>query len=530
MHASPFYSTAAAAAVAAAATAASAAQGGGRGSCFELPFRHAAGADAVSGSDGRVGLGAVPQDPSVRRNNFLGSSFSHDGVVSAAGAGVTAPAAAAASGWMKPPRAARQQQQHQQQALLKRRSSMPSLARISPSPIITTAPWPLSHPATGMSPAAGVLDPRHHQQHQAAARERPPEHTSRSPSRVSPQARALQHQVVCGPVLRAERSGGATISRWPPTSSGGDKDHGRPVSIGEDMPHTVPNPTSPHGQQLPPPAPRPVQPRQQNVRQQQQQQQQVRGPTQHHDKNSMNHLWSLIPGSLIPGTLRQRTPDHRHTTDDKRRGYEPDQQQGMSFLPGGKRPRGLVDDAACGRWYPPDVHPPLSDVARRHRARAVARLRARRRALAAASAASSALPKASSLTRFSSSTSNVSTDSSDSSGGGGIAESNDHNSGGGAGADATGSCKKAEASSVEGVTDVSEETSGESRELGKPVKYKHRQIAARSRKRTRGRFVSEKAPAFLSMTELKALHRAERERQQQQEVPATPVVSGVGAR
>ena len=52
------------------------------------------------------------------------------------------------------------------------------------------------------------------------------------------------------------------------------------------------------------------------------------------------------------------------------------------------------------------------------------------------------------------------------------------------------------------------------REVGRPVKYKYRQEAARSRKRTRGRFVSEKAPAFVSITELMALRRAERERQQ----------------
>ena len=40
----------------------------------------------------------------------------------------------------------------------------------------------------------------------------------------------------------------------------------------------------------------------------------------------------------------------------------------------------------------------------------------------------------------------------------------------------------------------------EGREVGRPVKYKYRQEAARSRKRTRGRFVSEKAPAFVSIT------------------------------
>ena len=64
------------------------------------------------------------------------------------------------------------------------------------------------------------------------------------------------------------------------------------------------------------------------------------------------------------------------------------------------------------------------------------------------------------------------------------------------------------------------------RELGKPVKYRYRQEAARSRKRTRGRFVSEKAPAFVSITELMALRRAERERQAKEE--ATPVPVGAG--
>lgn len=66
----------------------------------------------------------------------------------------------------------------------------------------------------------------------------------------------------------------------------------------------------------------------------------------------------------------------------------------------------------------------------------------------------------------------------------------------------------------------------EGRELGRPVKYKYRQEAARSRKRTRGRFVSEKAPAFVSITELMALRRAERERQQQDDV--APVFVGAG--
>ncbi|CAN0486891.1 unnamed protein product [Ectocarpus sp. 12 AP-2014] len=64
------------------------------------------------------------------------------------------------------------------------------------------------------------------------------------------------------------------------------------------------------------------------------------------------------------------------------------------------------------------------------------------------------------------------------------------------------------------------------REPGKPVKYRYRQEAARSRKRTRGRFVSEKAPAFVSITELMALRRAERERQQKAETTPVPVGAG----
>lgn len=65
---------------------------------------------------------------------------------------------------------------------------------------------------------------------------------------------------------------------------------------------------------------------------------------------------------------------------------------------------------------------------------------------------------------------------------------------------------------------------GESREMiGRPVKYKYRQEAARSRKRTRGRFVSEKAPAFVSITELMATRRAERERQKKDETVPVPV-------
>ncbi|CAM9441196.1 unnamed protein product [Choristocarpus tenellus] len=51
------------------------------------------------------------------------------------------------------------------------------------------------------------------------------------------------------------------------------------------------------------------------------------------------------------------------------------------------------------------------------------------------------------------------------------------------------------------------------------VKYKYRQEAAKTRKRTRGRFVSEKAPAFISITELMAIRRAERERLKQNLTP-----------
>ncbi|CAN0449016.1 unnamed protein product, partial [Hapterophycus canaliculatus] len=74
-----------------------------------------------------------------------------------------------------------------------------------------------------------------------------------------------------------------------------------------------------------------------------------------------------------------------------------------------------------------------------------------------------------------------------------------------------------------GSTDLVDGEENLARELGKPVKYRYRQEAARSRKRTRGRFVSEKAPAFVSITELMALRRAERERQQKDEAAPLPV-------
>ncbi|CAM9313325.1 unnamed protein product [Discosporangium mesarthrocarpum] len=58
------------------------------------------------------------------------------------------------------------------------------------------------------------------------------------------------------------------------------------------------------------------------------------------------------------------------------------------------------------------------------------------------------------------------------------------------------------------------------------VKYKCRQEAARMRKRTKGRFVQEKAPAFVSVTELMALRRAERmQLEQAHPVPAYGVVT-----
>lgn len=101
---------------------------------------------------------------------------------------------------------------------------------------------------------------------------------------------------------------------------------------------------------------------------------------------------------------------------------------------------------------------------------------------------------------------------------------------GGAGGGASGGGSGNAGSAGDSRSSDDREVGGESREVGKPVKYKYRQEAARSRKRTRGRFVSEKAPAFVSITELMDLRRAERERQQQQEAhPAPVVISGVGA-
>lgn len=364
----------------------------------------------------------------------------------------------------------------------------------------------------------------------------------------------------------------------------------------------------------------------------------------------MNHLWSLIPGTLQQHQRYSDRDDHHQrptTADEQRRGYEAttsnSQQQGMiPLLPGGKRPRGLVDGASCRRRYAPDVHPPLSDTARRHRARAASRLRARRQALAAAAATAAATggsgsPKSSSLSRVESNASTADMNTTDG-GGGVVAESEGGNSGGsgadnncgsspndknvktegsssvdgavadgdavvgsgdgggdidsdasgnggkavaaspsgnnksngdkdescngsssstpkvgelfelmrsvsatafgntsGAGRGAGGACDVSRAGSIGGggSDDPSSggEGRGESREIGKPVKYKHRQIAARSRKRTRGRFVSEKAPAFVSITEFMAQRSAERERQREEKVvSATPVVvSGVGA-
>ncbi|CAM9633863.1 unnamed protein product [Sphacelaria rigidula] len=633
------------------------------------------------------GSGPAPQDPSDRRNNFLGNSF-----VRAGGhvtPSVVFASTAAYAGWVKPPGAATartEQHQHQLQPLLAshRSSPLPNFGESSPNAVQrhpqTGAAWHLPRgatPATPEPPPATMGSAVHHdhlrrqqqQQQQQQQGNRPAVPRQSCPPPREPMQPRSTHQVVRGPVFRLERSGSANTiggGRWTQTQEGG-KDHGRPTSIGQDVPVTVPNSTSPPRQQLPPPSPRFVQPCRQNVRQQhdqrqereQQQQPQVRAvTTQHRDRASMNHLWSLIPGTL---EQQQRLSDHDHhhqratIADEERRGYEATtlnrQQQGMiPLLPGGKRPRGLVDGASGRRRYAPDVHPPLSDTARRHRARAASRLRARRQALAAAAATAAATggpgsPKSSSLSRFESNASTASMDSVDSGGGGGggggvVAESDGGNSGGpgadnncgsssndkdekaegsssidrvvadgdavvGSGggggdidSDASGNGGKAVAASpgsnnktnndnndssngsssslpkVEvghlfelmrsvsataigntsgagrgagGVCSVSHgglidsggsdglsnggEDPGESREIGKPVKYKHRQIAARSRKRTRGRFVSEKAPAFVSITEFMAQRSAERERQREEKiVSATPaVVSGVGA-
>lgn len=300
------------------------------------------------------------------------------------------------------------------------------------------------------------------------------------------------------------------------------------------------------------------------------------------EKPSINNLWSLIPGSVQrkssqASSVSEVTLGESLPALGKERSYD------LGFATALKSSHLLTIDAAS-RWFPPDVHPPLSDRARRHRARALARLRARRRALAAAGASSDR--KLSTLRRQPSDTS-TDAESIDSGGdhiqsgfimagtmsckqdihgigtvwdgarsAAGFSQSFSCSSGsekidpsmmakdgsGDADGDQTltmmsskvgdlfelmrnvSANAAATALAAEGGSRSDGET--ECRELGRPVKYKYRQEAARSRKRTRGRFVSEKAPAFVSITELLALRRAERERQQQKDV--APVSVGAG--
>ena len=359
-------------------------------------------------------------------------------------------------------------------------------------------------------------------------------------------------------------------------------------------------------------------------------------------------MWSLIPGTL-ERQGSSRLGDHNANGGVGNRaggaGAPPHSQQQLS--------RGTSCNS--DRWFAPDVHLPLSDIARRHRARALARLRARRRALHEAAL----IPgRPAPVKRHSSETTNEADSGSDEDddGGGGGGGGGGHRSKvflvedkggvarvvsggltrgvsggvvravsgcsavGDAAAAGSGENKQADGAAanvvLDGNTDggdkegvsppasggdgsssgkaeaaasarATSSTSGDNppevaaassssapasggnrgggngnggaskvgdlfelmrnvtmsfgtggggdaadgeenlaRELGKPVKYRYRQEAARSRKRTRGRFVSEKAPAFVSITELMALRRAERERQQKGE--ATPVPVGAG--
>lgn len=321
-----------------------------------------------------------------------------------------------------------------------------------------------------------------------------------------------------------------------------------------------------------------------------QQVQELQHRRQSQEKLSINNLWSLIPGTIPQKNTSVSNGVNLAKVESssgigRERSFDLGYATGMST----KSSTLLTIDTA-GRWYPPDIHPPLTDRARRHRARALARLRARRRALAAAQACS-ADRKPSALKRnLSECTTDV--DSNDGngeheSGAGAVAVA--HNSGrevdgntalgkggaiagslfvdqscgvstitaaacdGGVAREGGGSIAKAITSSntstsskvgdlFELMRNVSANAAAaalaaegglhpdgdvsEGRELGRPVKYKYRQEAARSRKRTRGRFVSEKAPAFVSITELMALRRAERERQQQKD--STPVFVGAG--
>lgn len=358
-------------------------------------------------------------------------------------------------------------------------------------------------------------------------------------------------------------------------------------------------------------------PKQQEVKQQQQRRQQP----------SINNLWSLIPGTLEREGSRS-TGHHNNATNGNMSNGAPGQQC-------------IVRD----RRYAPDVHRPLSDIARRHRARALARLRARRQALAE-TALSSGRPapvksQSSETTDEADSHSDGKNDRHDDhqrhrskvvvvDGGGGVARAvsggvsrgvsgsvpralsggpastTGGTSAAGAG-DSEDKAAAAAAATVDGSSASGEEgaspatagsrngsaapettitatkttpaapaggnsradddaadnsskaapgnsnaskvgdlfelmrnvtmnfgTGGDAvngeeslaRELGKPVKYRYRQEAARSRKRTRGRFVSEKAPAFVSVTELMALRRAEREQQKNEEVSPVPVGAG----
>lgn len=306
------------------------------------------------------------------------------------------------------------------------------------------------------------------------------------------------------------------------------------------------------------------------------------------EKSSLvKDLWSLIPGTIQRRSSQASTGSTLTSGESSPvLGSELSYELGFTAAMC-KSPQYLTIDAA-GRWFPPDIHPPLSDRARRHRARALARLRARRRALAAAGLSSDR--KLSSLRRNASDTS---TDAESFDGGGenNLCSPRGSNLGKGkeeveGGDPKAGDCSAAgsgllsmspdrvdnqNSESAEGVvkegdgdgtkvnpTSInassrvgdlfelmrnvsanaaaaaraaegggrSDTELAEGRELGRPVKYKYRQEAARSRKRTRGRFVSEKAPAFVSITELMALRRAERERQEQKD--AAPVFVGAG--
>ena len=338
---------------------------------------------------------------------------------------------------------------------------------------------------------------------------------------------------------------------------------------------------------------------QQKQQQQKQQQQQREQPNKH---LSIDQLWRLIPGSSTKVELSQRET----TLDISRHG------SGGSFSAKDAKTHNNVstphacvgrgaqqsksDHELSGRQTVHDVHQPLSNRQRMHRARAVARLRTRRRALVIAEAAAAAGRAPGGVKRRLSDTT-VEIESSDSENDrpGGIESKEADTAGSKSGSDmssrrssgrdgsettrassesfmdvrrvvagARDPRKKLKAKSLD-ITDSSNTTStgtpskvgdlfelmrsvsvnaaaaalavegggrrsngeaDEIREVGRPVKYKYRQEAARSRKRTRGRFVSEKAPAFVSITELMATRKAEREQQEQQDTAPVPVGAG----